>query len=96
MPICIYNDESGNRNQISQLCDNEWELPCQIYALGEWLKANQQIIQNSKYVADIGFRIRKNATGGGAVISTEMIQILNDLGMEIYLSEYGDDFSSVK
>lgn len=78
------------------MCDDEWELPCQIYELGEWLKANQHVIQKGKYVADVGFRIRKDATGGGAVISTEMIQILNDLGMEIYLSEYGYDFSSIK
>ncbi|WP_373546791.1 hypothetical protein [Chamaesiphon sp.] len=47
------------------------------------------------YVADVGFQIRKDATGGGAVISTEMIQILHDLGMEVYLSEYGD-FSGVE
>jgi hypothetical protein len=89
MPINIYSQDRTNTDPIAWLCDDEWELPGQFHELERWLKANQQALDKGKYVADIGFQIRPNATGGGGVISTEMIRILNDLGMEIYLSEYG-------
>jgi selenophosphate synthetase-related protein len=45
-------------------------------------------LPNGKYIADIGFDIRKDASGGGAVINLKMIKILAKIGMEIYLSEY--------
>ncbi len=89
MPINIYDQERQGVDTIAQLCDDEWELPGQVDDLERWLKANQQTLSKGRYVADIGFQIRPNATGGGGVISTEMIRILNNLGMEIYLSEYG-------
>jgi hypothetical protein len=89
MPINIYDKEHQDLDPIAWLCDDEWELPGQVDELERWLKANQQTLSRGKYVADIGFQIRPDATGGGGVISTEMIRILNDLGMEIYLSEYG-------
>jgi hypothetical protein len=89
MPINIYSQNSDDTDQVAWLCDDEWELPGQVDELERWLKANQHKLSRGKYVADIGFQIRKDATGGGGVISTEMIGILNDLGMEIYLSEYG-------
>lgn len=40
------------------------------------------------YVADIGFDIRKDAAGGGAVMCSESMRIMGDIGMEIYFSEY--------
>jgi hypothetical protein len=89
MPINIYSQDPADTDTIAWLCDDEWDLPGQVYELERWLKINQQTLFKGKYVADIGFQIRKDATGGGGVISTEMIRILNDLGMEIYLSEYG-------
>ena len=42
----------------------------------------------SKYVVDIGFEIREFASGGGAVLSAETMQILGKIGMDIYFSEY--------
>jgi hypothetical protein len=45
-------------------------------------------LPKDKYVADIGFDIRKEANGGGSVINSKMIKILSNNGMEIYLSEY--------
>jgi hypothetical protein len=89
MPINIYDQEHQDLDPIAWLCDDEWELPGQVDELERWLKTNQQTLPKGKYVADIGFQIRPDATGGGGVISTEMIRILNNLGMEIYLSEYG-------
>ncbi|HEY5916376.1 MAG TPA: hypothetical protein VIU13_03210 [Chryseolinea sp.] len=42
----------------------------------------------NKYVADVGFAIRKDASGGGAVLNSESMKILGDIGMDIYFSEY--------
>jgi hypothetical protein len=85
MPVYIYKDDW---DRIGECALGEWELPSQINELEQWLKANHHSLSKGKYFVDIGFQVRKGATGGGGVISIEMIQILNDIGMEIYLSEY--------
>jgi hypothetical protein len=91
MPIIIYDNGRIDLRTIDQCSPDEWELPGQIHELEQWLKANHDKIPPGKYVADIGFQIRREATGGGSVISSEMIQLLAKMGMEIYLSEYGPD-----
>ncbi len=87
MPINIYERKESSE-ELVWLCDDDWELPSQIDALEKWLIENQSKLDKSNYVADIGFDIRKDAFGGGGIISLEMMRILLDLGMEIYLSEY--------
>jgi len=42
----------------------------------------------SNYVADIGFDIRKNATGGGGTLSSNSMKIMGVIGMNVYFSEY--------
>ncbi len=86
MPIRIYNDES--QEEIAWLCDTDWELPNQISELQNWLNSDGINLPRGKYVADIGFDIRKDASGGGGVINSKMMKIMSDIGMEIYLSEY--------
>lgn len=95
MPIRIYKI-SDRTETIAYCSDGEWELSAQIAELEEWLKVNHKVIPKGNYVADIGFTIRKDATGGGGVISIEMMSILQNLGMEIYLSEYGYEFSDME
>lgn len=87
MPINIYNRNESSKG-LAWLCDNDWKLPSQIDGLEKWLVENQSKIVKGDYVADIGFDIRKDALGGGGIISLEMMRILLNLGMEIYLSEY--------
>ena len=86
MPINIYEDETFNC--IAKISDDIWDLPSQIEALEKWLNSHSENLVKGKYVADIGFDIRKDANGGGAVINSKMISVLNQIGMEIYLSEY--------
>ena len=86
MPINIYNQK--NIEKIAWLCDDDWELPSQIYELEEWLKKNESNIPPGDYVADIGFDIRKDATGGGGVLTIKSMAIMIKLGIELYLSEY--------
>ena len=86
MSIRIYND--NNNKEIESLCEDIWDLPTQIYELEKWLNLNGNILPRNKYVADIGFDIRKDATGGGTDINIEMINMLSNIGMRILLSEY--------
>ena len=58
------------------------------WALEIWLKENRSKIKGGQYVADIGFTLREDASGGGAAISPEMMRAMADLGMSLFLSEY--------
>jgi hypothetical protein len=86
MPINIYKEESYET--IALISENNWNLPNQIDDFEKWLFSIGKNLPNGKYIADIGFDIRKDASGGGAVINLKMIKILAKIGMEIYLSEY--------
>lgn len=86
MPINIYIEDS--REKLEWLCDEDWDLPTQIDALETWLMNKGKKLEPSKYVADIGFDIRKDATGGGAVLNSESMSIMGKIGMDVYFSEY--------
>ncbi|AXT38064.1 hypothetical protein D1814_04945 [Alteromonas sp. BL110] len=88
MPVNIYN--SDNSERVAWLSDDSWELPTQIDDLETWLIENQHTLPTGKYVADVGFDIRKDACGGGAVLSTKSMEIMAKLGIELFLSEYPD------
>ncbi len=88
MPIDIYIDD--NYERIDYLCEDIWDLPNQINSLEKWLKTKGVLLSEKSYVADIGFDIRKDATGGGAVLSSESMKIMGGIGMSIYFSEYSD------
>ena len=84
MPINIY--EQKTHKEVAYLADSYWDLPNQIAELEEWLKETNTL--SGTYVADIGFDIRPDASGGGAVLTLDMLKKLSELGIEIYLSEY--------
>ena len=86
MPINIYIEETGKN--IDWLCDDTCDLPSQIDALETWLDKKGKYLKPSKYVADIGFDIRKDATGGGGVLSSNSMKIMGLIGMDVYFSEY--------
>lgn len=86
MPINIYIEE--NYERIVYLCEDTWDLPTQIDSLEKWLSSKGYILPKGSYVADIGFDIRKDAAGGGTVLSSESMKIMGDIGMNIYFSEY--------
>jgi len=85
MPINIYKDDY---DRIDYLCEDIWDLPSQIKSLEEWLKTKGILLPKDSYVADIGFDIRKDAAGGGAVLNSESMKIMGKIGMDIYFSEY--------
>ena len=92
MPINIidYSDvkEGEKGKSLPGLCDGEWEMPAQIEALEKWLIENQSKLTKGSYVADIGFSPRPGAAGGGAVLTTQAMEIMTSIGMDLYLSEY--------
>ncbi|MBO6763291.1 MAG: hypothetical protein JJ909_20225, partial [Roseivirga sp.] len=63
----------------------DWDLPTQIDALKTWLINKGKSLEPSKYVADIGFDTRKDATSGGGVLNSESMGMI---GMDVYFSEY--------
>jgi len=73
---------------IASICEDIWDLPTQVDELKSWLRLNIEKLNEDNYIADIGFGIRKDACGGGAVIDSELIELLSWVGMEIYFSEY--------
>ena len=89
MPINIYKEE--NFETIKHLCNENWDLPTQMDELEKWLNKEGENLPKGKYVADIGFGSRKDASGGGAILSSKLINILNQIGMEIYFSEYRNE-----
>jgi hypothetical protein len=90
VPINIYSDAGAEPERVVWLCDGNWRLPDQVEALETWLKENSSTLNAGSYVADIGFSIREEALGGGAVISPELMRTMADLGMSLFLSEYSD------
>lgn len=88
MPIYIKID--GSNETLADLAKDVWELPLQIQELEAWLSSTHNNLVPGKYIADIGFSVRENACGGGAILSPEAMFIMGKLGIKLYLSEYGD------
>lgn len=86
MPINIYIQETFEK--VDWLCEGIWDLPTQIDALQTWLDKKGKDLEPSKYVADIGFDIRKDASGGGGVLNSKSMEIMGRIKMDVYFSEY--------
>jgi len=88
MPTSIRVQLNGKYKDVAWLCDGIWELPAQINALEKWLEVNKGTLDKGRYAADIGYSPRVGACGGGTVISIAAMQIMVNIGMELFLSEY--------
>ena len=86
MPINIYIQETFEK--VDWLCEEIWDLPTQIDALKTWLDKKGKDLEPNKYVADIGFDIRKDASGGGGVLNSKSMEIMGRIKMDLYFSEY--------
>ena len=88
MPINIYSHKTSH---TAVLCQGCWDLAEQIDALETWLLEHQgekQWPKNHEYIADIGFSVRQGVTGGGAVLSSQCMSIMGEIGMSLHFSEY--------
>jgi hypothetical protein len=86
MPINIY--KTGSFERIDWLCDESWDLPTQLGELELWLENRRMSLEPGEYVADIGFSIREDASGGGGVLSSKAMLIMGEIGMDVFFSEY--------
>lgn len=91
MPVNIYRVTPEGQERIAWLCDGNWRLPDQAGALEAWLMEHHAALKPDEYVADIGFTLREDASGGGAALPPEMMRAMADLGMSLFLSEYPSD-----
>jgi hypothetical protein len=91
MPVNVYRvmpDDQDNE-EIAWLCDDEWEIAPQIEALSAWLAESSSMLRPGEYVADVGFGWRRKASAGGPVLEPIAMRRMAELGMSLYLSEYG-------
>jgi hypothetical protein len=90
MPISIsrITPEGQDNEEIAWLCDGNWQLSVQTEALEAWLAEHSATLQPDDYIADIGFKMRHDACGGGAAISPDMMRTMAALGMSLFISEY--------
>lgn len=87
MPIRV-NKDDDSFEAIAYLCNDDWELPSQLYALESWLTDNAACLPDCGSIADIGFSVRPDASGGGGVLTAEAMRRFADAGVEIWFSEY--------
>lgn len=87
---CIIRKIVGDRSKNHlTLADDEWRLAPQVEALESWLQEHPDELDPShKWIADIGFSPRPNATGGGPIITRQLMQACLKTNLVIYLSEY--------
>ncbi len=63
-------------------------MQSQIDELETSLDKKGKNLEPNKYVADIGFDIRKDAFGGGGILNSKSMGIMGRIGMDVYFSEY--------
>ncbi|MBG87607.1 MAG: hypothetical protein CMO80_12000 [Verrucomicrobiales bacterium] len=88
MPVNIYRSNADGEfcGVLDFVCAGEWDLSEQIAALSGWIaKAD---LPAAHYVADVSFRWRRDAGGGGSALGADTLQRLANLGIELHLSEY--------
>ncbi len=85
MPIHLYQERGTS---LDVLKDDDWDLPSQLEKLEKWVHANRDQLNDGPYIADIGFMIRSDASGGGAVLSSDVMKLFAEIGLSLYFSEY--------
>jgi hypothetical protein len=90
MPVNIYRVTSDDKpnEAVAWLCDGDWLISSQVDALAEWLNRDGSGLPKGKYVADIGFCWRRDASAGGPVLDVATMRRMVDIGMDLFLSEY--------
>jgi hypothetical protein len=86
VPIHLYTEK--DRISLKELHVEDWDLPTQLDKLERWVLVNRSSLKSGPYVADIGFIVRDDAGGGGAVLSHETMKVMAEIKLSIYFSEY--------
>ena len=95
MPVVIRRIVDDRFKNHTEIAGDSWDLRTQIEALEEWLVANpNELDPSNQWVADVGFTVRLDATGGGPPITRKLMEMCVGSNLEIYLSEYGAESDS--
>lgn len=90
MPVIIRRTVNQRFEKYAEIASNSWDLRTEIEALEEWLIANARSLDTSfEWIADVGFTVRLDATGGGPPLTKRLMRACLDSNLEIFLSEYG-------
>ena len=86
----------GESTNYHLLASESWDLREQFKILESWLIEVDGILEDAdSWIADIGFTIRLDATGGGPILSSSLMRLCLQNNVEIYLSEYGAEHGNV-
>ena len=97
MPVVIRRIVDDRLKNHTEIAEESWDLRTQIETLEEWLTANpDELDPSNQWVADVGFTVRLDATGGGPPITRKLMELCVASNLEIYLSEYGAEPDSAK
>lgn len=92
MPIIIRRLANQQCESHAEVAPDSWDLRTQIEALEEWMSVNGGSLDaSSSWIADVGFTMRLDATGGGPPITKRLMRACVAANMEIFLSEYGGE-----
>lgn len=83
---------TGNKSEnFLKLGKDVWDLR-DLYILFEsWVtKEGPNLNSREGWIADIGFSPRAGASGGGPILTPEVMKICVEKNISIYLSEYDD------
>ena len=91
LPTSVVRTLEDSENQtelVAELCAGDWDLRNQVEELSAWLREHQCSASGGNLRADVGFSSRRDALGGGPVVTVEMMKAMVSLDMELWLSEY--------
>ena len=84
----IVGDSSEN---VISLGADSWDLRELFTIFEEWLITNGASLEaGDGWIVDVGFSPRRGASGGGPIISPNIMSLCVEKRISIYLSEYDD------
>ena len=94
MPVIIRKIVDDRAKNYTEVAAESWDLRTQIEALEAWLSETRNRLDPSEqWIADVGFTVRLNATGGGPPLSRNLMQLCIESNIEIYLSDLLREYS---
>ena len=95
MPTIIRRIIDDRLENYADVASDSWDLRTQIEALEQWLIDHPNELDSSqRWIADVGFTVRLEATGGGPPITRKLMKLCVESNLEIYLSEYGAEIDA--
>jgi len=95
MSTYLKNSEADSTDAVVDVIADEWDLDRQLAGLMAWLQAHPEFdFSSGKWVADVGFSSRSGVTVAGYTVSIELMALLSENKITLWLSDYGNDGSS--